>query len=142
MSDLDILRRIAERGLAQAQNRKDDYVDLFQHMLDEISRIEPTKLQPKQTIVREGERQMTREEMIALHKHSVNHYDNLALLGEGSCFYCLHSFTIDKIKEYIDSQEPGDRVTALCPYCGIDAVLPGKQYRKVLEQMNNFWFGV
>ncbi len=142
MSDLDILRRIAERGLAQAQNRKDDYVDLFQHMLDEISRIDPPKIPARRMFERESQHQMTREEMIELHKYTVNHYNNLVILGEGSCFYCLHSFTIDKIKEYIDSQEPGDKVTALCPYCGIDAVLPGKQYRNILEQMNNFWFGV
>lgn len=47
MSDLDILRRIAESGLKQAQSRQDDYVDLFQHMLDEIKRIpDPYKENP------------------------------------------------------------------------------------------------
>ena len=38
-TDLDIVRRVAERGLKQAQNRHDDaYIDIFQHLLDEIHR--------------------------------------------------------------------------------------------------------
>lgn len=41
MSDLNILRRIAERGLriAQSPPQKSTYVDLFQHILDEIERL-------------------------------------------------------------------------------------------------------
>jgi hypothetical protein len=38
---LDILRRIAERGLKLAQSEivpYEDYIDIFQHMLDEIER--------------------------------------------------------------------------------------------------------
>ena len=39
--DLNVLRRIAERGLHFAQEREDShYVDLFQHMLDEIEYLE------------------------------------------------------------------------------------------------------
>lgn len=33
---LEILRRIAERGLKKAQREQSQYVDLFQHLLDEI----------------------------------------------------------------------------------------------------------
>ena len=37
--DYDILRRIAERGLAMAVKEKHSrFVDMFQHMLDEIQR--------------------------------------------------------------------------------------------------------
>ncbi len=39
----EILRRIAERGLRQAQDdpwQGYQYVDIFQHLLDEIERIE------------------------------------------------------------------------------------------------------
>lgn len=36
---MDIIRRIAERGLKYAQERRDStYVDLFQHILDELER--------------------------------------------------------------------------------------------------------
>lgn len=35
--DTNIIRRIAERGLKRAQERKDsEFVDVFQHMLDEL----------------------------------------------------------------------------------------------------------
>lgn len=40
MSDTQTLRRIAERGLKYAQDNKDShYVDLFQHLLDELARV-------------------------------------------------------------------------------------------------------
>ena len=39
MSDIDVPRRIAERGLRRAQDREDsEFVDLFQHLLDELKR--------------------------------------------------------------------------------------------------------
>lgn len=39
--DIDILRRIAERGLARAQEQQDsEYCDIFQHLLDEIEFLE------------------------------------------------------------------------------------------------------
>ena len=40
-SDLDILRRIAERGLKLAQSDGLMFIDIFQHMLDEIKRVPP-----------------------------------------------------------------------------------------------------
>lgn len=36
--DIDVLRRIAERGLKLAQAKNPEFIDLFQHMLDEIAR--------------------------------------------------------------------------------------------------------
>lgn len=39
--DLNVLRRITERGLARAQEKEDsENVDIFQHLLDEIERVE------------------------------------------------------------------------------------------------------
>lgn len=38
-SDLDVLRRIAERGHRLAHEQGPQFVDLFQHMLDEIQRV-------------------------------------------------------------------------------------------------------
>ena len=41
MSDIDILRRIAERGLRLAQqDTGHKFIGIFQHMLDEIYRVE------------------------------------------------------------------------------------------------------
>jgi len=49
MSDLDVLRRIAERGLKQAQRQQDGYVDLFQHMLDELERFVKSQEETKES---------------------------------------------------------------------------------------------
>jgi hypothetical protein len=38
VSDADIIRRIAKRGLALAQQEGPQFIDLFQHLLDEIER--------------------------------------------------------------------------------------------------------
>jgi hypothetical protein len=46
LTDKDVLRRIAERGLARAQEEEDsEYCDIFQHILDELERtnVEPEK---------------------------------------------------------------------------------------------------
>ena len=40
-SDMNILRRIAERGLELAQREGNQFIDIFQHMLDEIERVTP-----------------------------------------------------------------------------------------------------
>jgi hypothetical protein len=38
--DKDVLRRIAERGLSRAQQEEDsEYCDIFQHILDELKRV-------------------------------------------------------------------------------------------------------
>lgn len=36
--DLDVLRRSAERGLKLAQDTSPQFIDIFQHILDEIER--------------------------------------------------------------------------------------------------------
>lgn len=38
-SIIEVLRRIADRGLSQAVSQKDNHIDLWQHMLDEIQRL-------------------------------------------------------------------------------------------------------
>lgn len=39
MSDMDVIRRIAERGIKLAQKQGPEFVDLFQHMIDEAARV-------------------------------------------------------------------------------------------------------
>lgn len=38
MSDLDVVRRIADRGMKLAHERGPEFIDVFQHLLDEIHR--------------------------------------------------------------------------------------------------------
>ncbi|HEX5724898.1 MAG TPA: cytoplasmic protein [Longimicrobiaceae bacterium] len=55
------------------------------------------------------------------------------------CFYCLKAFPPSAIAEWVDRGE-----TALCPRCGIDAVLGSASgyplTREFLREMRSFWF--
>lgn len=56
-----------------------------------------------------------------------------------SCFQCIKIFTADDVKEF-------KYRSAICPFCGYDTIIPGRQYRGVeitlrhLQQMHDFWF--
>jgi hypothetical protein len=56
------------------------------------------------------------------------------------CFYCIQVFPPSEIRVGADS----DGVTAICPKCGIDPVLPGAAgfplSRAFLSNMNRHWF--
>ena len=63
------------------------------------------------------------------------------------CFYCLSTFPPSEIEEWVDEPEDcprGPGRTAICPKCGIDAVLPESEHYKLteelLEAMNKVWF--
>ena len=70
-----------------------------------------------------------------LQKTSSNHRKEIEAAANCGCFYCLTRFKPALISEWIDKDQ-----TALCPVCGIDAVLvyPGHQE---LEEMQKHWFG-
>lgn len=51
------------------------------------------------------------------------------------CYACIRSFLAEDVQEWTD-----DQTTALCPFCGIDAVLPGIFDAKVLATYNERWF--
>ena len=43
---MDVIRRIAERGLARAQEKLDnENIDIYQHILDELERSEEDQIQ-------------------------------------------------------------------------------------------------
>lgn len=57
------------------------------------------------------------------------------------CFYCFSKFKYNDIKVFIDN----NNMTALCPKCGIDSVLPDKIDNfnlnlEFLDQMKKYWF--
>lgn len=51
--------------------------------------------------------------------------------GSGSCYYCLMHFFATDIKEWVDGG-----LTALCPICGIDSVVPGRIDSETLLKWN------
>ena len=56
------------------------------------------------------------------------------------CFYCFEIFEKDEITNYLN--ENGG--TALCPFCGVDAVIGEASgfriTKEFLEEMKAFWF--
>ena len=81
-------------------------------------------------------------ELIFAHEKSFKNMSALKKDQLCGCFYCLKIFRSSEIKESIPEEGGGE--TALCPYCGIDAVL-GESLRfpideKFLTKMNEYWF--
>jgi hypothetical protein len=56
--------------------------------------------------------------LIAAKEHASRHRAELEASARCACFFCFRSFATADIKAWID----GD-TTALCPGCGVDAVL-------------------
>ncbi len=85
----------------------------------------------------------------ALHEHATANERRLAASVGCGCFYCLAEFAPTEIVEWIpevDGQQTPSGRTALCPRCGIDAVLPSDIPRTpvtaaLLAAMQAYWFG-
>ena len=61
------------------------------------------------------------------------------------CFYCLAIFDPSEITEWIEDDNPCDENgTAICPYCGIDSVIPESSGFPMTEDfmkaMHERWF--
>lgn len=76
---------------------------------------------------------------IEAHKYASRNKEQIKNSRKVSCFYCLKEFSPLEIKEYLD-----DEKTAVCPYCGIDSVLPEipnfNISKKFLKEMHKYWF--
>jgi len=78
----------------------------------------------------------------ALHKFSSHHRASIERGDRCGCFCCGKKFRPAEypIKEWIDEE-----TTALCPFCGVDAVLstadvPEADDENFLEMMEAHWF--
>jgi hypothetical protein len=61
-------------------------------------------------------------DIIAAHKHSIHHREEVLSSDPCGCFYCLAVFPPSEILEWVDEIESIGQ-TALCPKCGIDSVI-------------------
>ena len=89
--------------------------------------------------------------ILAAHKHSANHREELLASDHCGCFYCLSVFSPTAIKDWVDWPEgtPDEQAlqagtTALCPNCGIDSVIGNKSgfpiEKSFLQEMHEHWF--
>jgi hypothetical protein len=77
----------------------------------------------------------------AAHKHSSHHRAEILAGLLCGCFFCLQTFPPTEIQEWTDDDQ-----TALCPRCGIDAVLGSRSNYPLtedfLKQMHDRSFGL
>lgn len=92
---------------------------------------------------------LNQADLESIHKYSDHHRELLARSDRAGCFYCGAMFKPTEIMDWVDGRqvETGrteDGVTALCPRCGIDAVLPSAApillNDGVLSAMHHHWF--
>lgn len=80
------------------------------------------------------------EAHIEAHKYSSNHREQLIKDKKCGCFYCLTIFNPKEISEWVKDI----RGTAVCPYCGVDAIIGESSgyhiTKEFLKKMNNHWF--
>ena len=84
----------------------------------------------------------------SLHRFSSRHRDLLARSAQAGCFFCLALFAPAEITDWVDGPadiagDTAEGVTALCPRCGIDAVLPAAAVALepgLLVEMRQYWF--
>ncbi len=74
------------------------------------------------------------------HQHAKKNKDELSRSKICGCFYCLRIYQPGDITEWWDENES----TAVCPHCGIDAVIGDDSKlpitKDVLKQMRQYWF--
>jgi hypothetical protein len=78
------------------------------------------------------------------HKASIFHQNQIWQSEVCGCFYCISTFTPDKIEDWADENDHRG-ATALCPKCRIDSILGSASGFPVTEndfliQMNKYWF--
>ena len=87
-------------------------------------------------------------ELLAAHKHSIRNKAEIVASESCGCFSCLKIFDHTHIEwwceEKSESEGDGERFTAFCPYCSIDAVIGAKSGYPIttefLERMQEQWF--
>jgi len=86
---------------------------------------------------------MSEPDHVRAHENSSLHRAEISESTLCGCFYCLGTFTPAEIVERIDKVE-GVAQTALCPMCGIDAVIGSASGYPItedfLKRMNEHWF--
>lgn len=78
---------------------------------------------------------LTDIQLAKLHEKSSLHLVEMRLNKSASCFFCLRDTATQNINEWTDCG-----LTARCPYCHIDAMLPGEYDKNVLEQLHQYSF--
>ncbi len=74
------------------------------------------------------------------HKYCYSNEEDIKNSKKCGCFFCIRIFSSEEINEWIPDSHGR---TALCPYCGIDSVLPDSRIKfdtDFLKGMYKLWF--
>jgi hypothetical protein len=91
----------------------------------------------------------SRGDLEQIHKASSRHRNRIEKSVLCGCFYCLATFPPAEVMDWIDGPNSGEDldvgITALCPRCGIDSVLPDDVPKApitadMLRAMHTYWF--
>ncbi len=81
------------------------------------------------------------EKLLKIHKLSSNHKELLMKEDVCGCFYCVSIFSPKLITDWIEDEND---LTAICPYCGIDSIIPNHSdyqlNKELLEEMRKHFF--
>jgi hypothetical protein len=85
-----------------------------------------------------------KEDHIAAHQSSIYHETEVMKSETCGCFYCLEIFAPAAIEDWTDENSEDIERTALCPKCGIDAVIGSASgfpvTKEFLRKMRDHWF--
>lgn len=74
-----------------------------------------------------------------LHTYSSNNKRLIEKSSKCYCFHCKREMSSKEVTTYLSNEE-----TALCPYCGIDAIIPDaindELNDDIIDEMNKYWF--
>ena len=87
---------------------------------------------------------MENYDLKAAHEAARFNREILARYNKCGCFYCVKVFSPSEIEEWCPELDDGEEVTAICPHCGIDAVLSESAgyplTHEFLVAMRDRWF--
>lgn len=66
---------------------------------------------------------------------SIKNRDAVLAAQSCGCYFCLNTFATSAVTEWEDNGQ-----TAICPHCGIDAILPGVINPQLLAAGLERWF--
>lgn len=79
-------------------------------------------------------------DIIEAHEYSINHKPKILKDKKCGCFFCLKIFSPTEITDWIEDKYG----TAICPYCGIDAIIGESSgfpiTEEFLSKMKKYWF--
>jgi hypothetical protein len=90
-----------------------------------------------------------RADLEGIHRHSSHHREVVERSERCGCFSCEAIFSPGEITDWVGwpggDEDAGPGQTALCPRCGIDAVLPSAAPNvdfspELLAEMRRHWF--